>query len=334
MGLPTVGLSHASVTAKQARAVLKPARLRPGQTVGVVSPAGSTHEAVRFEILEETLAALGLQMKLGAHAQDRWGYLAGTDAERAADLNALFADPDVDAILAVTGGWGAARLLPHLDYDVIRANPKVLMGYSDVTVLLIALYAKTGLVTFHGPNGTSRWNAFSVDHMRRVLFDAEAAFLQNPTETGDNLVQVEHRIRTITPGRARGRLVGGNLTVLTAIVGSDYLPDWRGHLLFLEDINEGIYRIDRMLTQLKLAGILDQVAGVVFGKCTRCDADSGYSSFTLEEVLVDHLRPLGVPAWHGAMIGHLADKFTVPLGVEAEIDAETGTIRLLEPAVT
>ena len=149
----------------------------------------------------------------------------------------------------------------------------------------------------------------------------------------DTLTQVSHRVRIIAPGTARGRLVGGNLTILTSIIGSGYVPDWSGHILFLEDVGEAIYRVDRMLTQLKLAGVLDQLAGVVFGKCTDCKADSGYSSFTLEEVLIDHFRPLGVPCWHGAMIGHIDEKFTVPVGVEVEIDADKGTIRLLEPAV-
>ena len=313
--------------------VLKPKRIAPGDTVGVVSPASITHQPVRFEILEETLDALGLKTKFGQHAQDRWGYFAGKDEARAADLNRMFADPDVDHIFAVTGGWGAARTLPHLDYDVIRANPKILMGYSDVTALLVGLYAKTGLVTFHGPNGLSTWNQFTVDHTRPLLFDAQTPLLQNPTDKGDNLAQIDDRVRTITPGTVRGRLVGGNLTVLTAIIGSDYLPDWSGHILFLEDINEAVYRVDRMMTQLKLAGVLDQIAGFVFGKCTDCGADSRYSSFTLEEVLFDHIQPLGIPAYHGAMIGHIADKFTVPLGIEAELNADAGTLQLLEPAV-
>lgn len=313
--------------------LVKPRRLRPGDTVGLISPAGITFEPVRLEIMEETLAALGLNTKHGPHLMDRWGYLAGADADRAADVNQMFADPDVDAVFAFHGGWGTARILPLLDYDAIRQNPKIVLGYSDITALLVALYARAGLVTFHGPLGNSTWNTFSADYLRRILFDAEPVTLQNPTDRGDNLAQVANRVRTITPGTVRGRLVGGNLTVLTALIGSAYLPDWTGHILFLEDINEDVYRIDRMLTQLKLAGVLDRIAGFVFGKCTDCDPGSGYSSFTLEEVFIDHIRPLGIPAWHGAMIGHIEDKFTVPLGVEVEIDAEAGTIRMLEAAV-
>lgn len=319
--------------AAPAPAPIRPPRLQPGQTVGIVSPSSATFRPVGLEIVEESLAALGLGMKLGSHVLNRWGYLAGRDADRAGDINALFADPDVDAIFALRGGWGAARLLPLLDFEVIRANPKIFMGYSDITALLVSIYARAGLVTFHGPNAGS-WNTFTVEHARPVLFDGEAVTLRNPVYLGDGLAQTADRVRTITPGIARGRLVGGNLTVLTAIVGSDYLPDFTGHILFLEDVDENIYRVDRMLTQLRLAGILDGIAGFVFGKCTECDpGGAGYGSFTLEEVLADHVEPLGVPAWQGSMIGHIGNKFTVPIGVEVEIDAVAGTIRMLEGAV-
>lgn len=313
--------------------IRKPPRLQPGDVVGLVSPAGAVYEAEDVEVVQETLAALGLKSRAGAHVLDRYGYLGGTDEARAADLNAMFDDPEVKAVLALRGGWGCNRLLPLLDYDAVRRHPKIVVGYSDITSLLVALYAKTGLVTFHGPVGISTWNPFSVDYFRRILFDGEAVRMENPADTGSSLVQTDDRVQTITPGRARGRLVGGNLTVLTSMMGSPYLPDWRGHILFLEDTGEEIYRIDRMLTQLRLAGVLEQLAGFVFGTCTNCDPGRGYGSLTLMDVFADHLRPLGIPAWYGSMIGHISDKFTMPLGVEAEVDAEAGTITLLEPAV-
>lgn len=312
---------------------VKPRRLRPGATVGLVSPASATWAAEEMVIIQETVEALGLKAKLGRHVLDRYGYLAGKDEDRAADLNAMFADDAVDAILCVRGGWGSNRLLPLLDYKMIAAHPKVLLGYSDITSLLTAIHARTGLVTFHGPVGASSWNAYSLAYARRILFDAEAVVMDNPRVKGDNLTVTADRIRTITPGIASGPLLGGNLTVLAAMLGSDYLPDWTGAILFLEDIHEDIYRIDRMMTQLKLAGVLDKIAGCVFGKCTKCGPGEGYGSLTLAEVLDDHLKPLKVPAWHGAMIGHIDNKFTVPVGVRAEIDAIRGTITMLEPAV-
>ena len=313
---------------------LKPDRLKPGDVVGLINPAGATYQTSDIDEVKESLAALGLGFKMGEHVLDRYGYLAGKDQDRAKDMNTLFEDPSVQAILAVRGGWGCNRILPLLDYDLYRRNPKVLMGYSDITSLLVAVYARSGLVTFHGPVGTSTWNQFSVDYVRRILFNGEMVTMQNPTATGDNLTRTKDRIETITPGTARGRLVGGNLSVLTAMVGSPYLPSWKNAILFVEDDGEQVYRIDRMLTQLQLAGILSQLAGFVFGKCTNCGPGEGYGSLTLEEVLADHIKPLGIPAWYGAMIGHIENKFTVPVGIEAEIDAERGTIRMTETAVT
>ncbi|MBC8376625.1 MAG: LD-carboxypeptidase [FCB group bacterium] len=313
--------------------VIIPPRLKPGDVIGLVSPAGITRSKDKLNIIEETLAALDLKLHVDEHAMDRWGYLAGKDEVRAEAINKMYKDPEVDAILTFIGGWGCARLLPYLDYGMIQKHPKIIMGFSDVTALLLAIYAKTGMVTFHGPSGRSGWNTFTVDYVKRLLFDGEVITYKNPDDRGDNLTQVEDRIQTITPGKTQGRLVGGNLTVLTALIGSEYLPDWKGHILFVEDIGEGIYRIDRMMTQLKLAGVLDQLAGFVFGRCTDCDADSGYSSFTLQEVLEDHIKPLGIPAFRGSMIGHIKNKFTIPLGIEAEIDADRGTIQLLESAV-
>lgn len=313
--------------------VIKPARLKPGDTVALINPAGATFNSVDVDVARETLGALGLTVKLGEYALSRRGYFAGTDDERARDLNAQFADSAVRGIFTVRGGWGSSRLLPLIDFSLIRKNPKVVMGYSDITVLLLAIHAQTGLVTFHGPVGISSWNSYTVQFVRQILFEGQAVTMTNPKDIGDNLAQVEDRVQVITPGTARGKLLGGNLTVLSAIIGSPYVPDWRGAILFLEDTEEGIYRIDRMLTQLKLAGVLNQISGFVFGKCTKCGPGESYGSLTLEEVLNDHIRPLGIPAWFGAMIGHVPKVFTLPIGIQVEIDAGAGAIRLLEPAV-
>ena len=314
--------------------VIKPNRLRPGDTVGLFCPAAPAYSRETVQIAQESLQALGFQTKIGPHVYDRYGYLAGRDADRVADLHALFDDRSVKAVMAIHGGWGCARLLPLLDYNLIQRNPKILIGYSDITALLLAVYAKTGLVTYHGPVGSATFNAYTVEWFRRVLIDAEMVTMRNPTEKGDNLTQTQDRITTIRPGLARGRLVGGNLTVLSHLIGSAYLPDWRNAILFIEDTHEEVYRMDRMLTHLKLAGILDQLAGFVFGKCSDCGLSSGsYGSLTLDDVLNEHIIPLNKPAYSGAMIGHIRDKFTVPLGVEAELDTAAGTIRLLEPAV-
>jgi len=314
---------------------VRPPRLRPADTVGLVNPAGATWSPVDVDIVRETFEALGLKVRVGDHVLDRHGYLAGRDQDRADDVNRMFADRDVRGVVCIRGGWGCARLLPLLDYDAVRRDPKVLLGYSDITALHTALHARTGLVTFHGPVGISRWSRFNVEWLRRVVFGAEAVTFENDKEFDpeQTLAQRENRTRVLTPGVARGRLLGGNLTVLSAIVGSGYLPDFTGSVLFLEDVEEAPYRIDRMLTQLKLAGILDRAKAVVFGNCTGCAPGGGYGSLTLDDVLVEHLQPLGVPAWHGAQIGHIDEQFTLPVGAEVEVDAQAGTIRMLAPAV-
>jgi muramoyltetrapeptide carboxypeptidase len=298
-----------------------------------VAPASANFLQADIEQGRLLIEALGLRPKLGAHLSKRYGYLAGSDSERAADLNAAFADPEVKGIFAIRGGWGCARLLPHLDYDAARRHPKVLLGYSDVTALLLALHARAGLVTFHGPVGLSAWTAFTLGHARSVLFEGGTPTFANILVDDGRLVPENWRTRTLTPGVARGRLLGGNLTVLSHLVGTPYLPDWDGALLFLEDINEDIYRMDRMFTHLALAGVLRRVAGVVFGTCSECEPGSGYGALTLEQVLADHVAALGVPAYSGAMIGHMDDQFTLPLGALAELDAGAGTLRLLAPAV-
>lgn len=303
--------------------LLRPPRLQPGDLIGLINPATARPEIIPTEIMAESIEALGLRTRRGANYYARWGSLAGTDEQRLADIHAFFADPQVRGIWA-TGGWGSARLLPLLDYELIRSNPKVLVGYSDSTALLNGIHGMTGLVTFHGPFPRSRRSAA---YQRRLLLEGRELALRNPQEIADNeTVVTAHRIRTITPGRARGPLLGGNLTVLSAIIGSPYLPSFDGAILFLEDVNEALYRVDRMLTQLRLAGVLDRIAGFVFGNCTDCDPGAGYGSLTLEEIIRDHVEPLGVPAWTGAMIGHIPEQFTLPLGVEARIDADRGEL--------
>lgn len=317
------------------RSLLKPPRLKPGTIVGIVSPASATFVRQDLDIVQDVVRALGLEPRLAPHVLDRYGYLAGKDRDRAADINQFFADPQVGAILPIRGGWGCSRILPYLDYKLIRQHPKIIVGFSDITTLILAINAQTQLITFHGPNGLSSWNPAQTDYFRRVLFTAESLTFQNFSDEADlnRLMAVKYRIQTITPGIARGRLVGGNLSVLSALVGSAYLPDWKGAILFLEDINENIYRLDRLLTHLKLAGVFEQLAGFIFGQCPECKPDADYGSLTLEEVVWNYIQPLGIPAWYGATIGHIDTIFTLPIGLEVEIDASTGTIRMLESAV-
>ena len=309
-------------------------RLQPGDTLALVSPANATHEREPLAIAIESLQALGFKVKEMPHLKSRYGHFAGTDAERASDINAAFADDSVAGIMAMTGGSGCNRIVDRLDYGLIRKKPKFFGGFSDLTSLVNAIQAQTGLVTFHAPMGGSEWTAFSVASFRAVVMEGQAATLRNPPpEPGDNLVATQDRITTIRPGRARGVLVGGNLTVLASLAGSASWPDFKGAVLFLEDVNEAIYRIDRLLSTLRLAGALDALAGVVLGKFTKCEPGEGYGVLTLDEVFDDYFKGLGVPVFRGAMIGHIKRKLTLPVGAEVEIDADAGTIRLLQAAV-
>ena len=324
----------AAARAPAPAAVRKPPRLRPGDTVGLIEPAGFTDDLFDLDLVKETIVAMGLKPRLGKHLAERQGYLAGTDADRAADVNAMFADPDVRAVFAVRGGWGCARILPLLDFATIRAKPKLLIGFSDITALHLAFAARAGFPTIHGPNAASSWPRFSWEAFRAIAFDGATPTLVSPAGQEDRLVQRNGRIRTFRGGKATGRLLGGNLTVLAALVGTSWLPDFDGAILFLEDVGEAPYRIDRMLTQLSLAGLLGKVAGVVFGQCNNCAAsEPSYGGFTVSQVLQQHFEPLGVPAFQGAAFGHIASQFSLPVGIRAEIDADIGSIQLLEPAV-
>ncbi|WP_426268052.1 S66 peptidase family protein [Sphingomonas sp. LHG3443-2] len=312
----------------------KPPRLRAGDKVALVAPAGFYADQLDFQLVTEAITAMGLVAVPQPHWKDRFGYLAGTDKDRAADLNAAFADRSIRAVMAMRGGWGSQRLLPFLDWATIRANPKLLVGFSDITALHLAIQARASFPTIHGPTAGSSWSKYSYAAFRDLAFDGKLPLYRNPIAEQDRLVQRQGRTQTLRPGKASGKLLGGNLTVLASLVGTPWLPDFSGAILFLEDTDEAPYRIDRMLTQIGQAGILRRVAGVVFGQCTNCKPSDGSTSlFTLDEVLAQHLTPLGVPVYTGAMFGHIDNQFSLPVGCRAEIDADAGTIRLLEAPV-
>lgn len=317
--------------ASPAKAVIKPRPLQPGDTVGLVSPSAATADLLEFQLVQQAMQALGLKVKKGNFIANRRGHLAGSDAERAQDLNAMFADAEVKAVICLRGGSGAARILPLLDYALIAANPKPLLGYSDITALHCALQAKTGLISFHGPNGTDSWPAFNVKQFQQLFFDKTLPLYQNEPEDADELVPRNNQTLTIRSGVAEGRLVGGNLTVLTALSGTPFFPDCRDKILFIEDIAEPPYRIDRMLSTLALNGTLAQIKGLVFGGCTDCDPEHGYGNLTLDQILQDYVLPLQIPAYRGAMIGHLKRQFILPVGAKVRLDATAGTLQLLEP---
>ncbi|MBX9898271.1 MAG: LD-carboxypeptidase [Qipengyuania sp.] len=312
------------------RATSKPPRLRPGDTVGVVSPASTMSSEDGLDRAEWWIRGMGLVPKFGPNAGGRWGYLAGTDEQRAADLNAAYADPEVKAVFAVRGGWGGARILPLLDWATIRANPKLLIGFSDVTALHLAFAARAGFPTIHGGNATSSWRKASWESLWHLAFAADAPTL------GGAAIEAEtgRPARTITGGKATGRLLGGNLTILSTLMGTGWLPDLEGAVLFLEDVNEAEYRVDRMFQQLKLAGVLGGLAGTIFGQCTGCATSApDYSGFTLDQLIDHYFAPLGIPAVTGFDTGHIANQLSLPSGARVELDGDARTVRVLERVV-
>ena len=294
-----------------------PEPLKEGSRVGIVAPASRITDPDVFKQIKKSMDELGLIPDFGPSVNAAYGYLSGTDQERANDLNEYFRNPDIDGIFALRGGWGSSRILPLLDFEAISANPKFFCGYSDITSLHLAIHAKTGLVTFHGPNSNTEYTEWTKEHFVDVAFAKKSRYELRPAPEMESF--------TIREGKASGRFFGGNLTVLTSLIGTQYLPDLAGSILFLEDIDEDVYRVDRMLSQLALSGILSQVSGVVFGKCMLCD-ESKPNTLTLRQVLEDHLLPLEIPAFYGTMISHEKDIFTVPVGWPVNIDASGFTI--------
>ncbi|HUP64750.1 MAG TPA: LD-carboxypeptidase [Thermoanaerobaculia bacterium] len=312
--------------------LIRPRALREGDTVGLVLPASMEFDTHEIEMAREQLEALGFQVRVGQNAVNRHGYFAGTDRERSADVNAMFADPAIDGIFCYTGGWGTPRILPFLDYEMIRRNPKVIIGFSDITALINVIHQRTGLVTFHGPVASTNFEPYSLANMRRVIMSSEPiGTLTNPPKRETELVQRRYRTWTLRGGTASGRVVGGNLTLMAALMGTPYEIDTSNAILFLEDVREAIYRVDRMLTQLAQGGSFERIAGVAFGFCSDCPAER--ASFSLEQVLEDHFGRLGVPVFAGLAFGHIEQKLTLPIGMNCTIDADAGTVTIAEAAV-
>src|SRR5579872_1407362 len=308
----------------------KPKRLAPGDTIGLVSPSGPTTPAgattpEHIELARRRFLGAGFRTVLAPHALDVRGYLAGSDADRVADLHAMFADPAVQGILCVRGGYGAHRLLDALDYEMIRTHPKVFIGYSDITALHLAFHARSGFVTFHGPMTTALSRADPHDFLsclRAVARPEPLGALANPPGAPP--------IETLVPGETEGELIGGNAALLTALLGTPYEPEFTGRLLFLEDLGDRLYRLDRKLAHLRLAGVFERVAGIIIGE-SRYPADP--EGLALRQILDDLIVPLGKPAIYGLACGHGAYHLTLPVGVRAHLDATRGVVRILEAGV-
>jgi muramoyltetrapeptide carboxypeptidase len=317
------------------KAAVRPPKLAPGSRVALVAPAGPLLEGDDLTRAVELCRALGYEPLLGHHAGRKYGYLAGTDDERVNDLNAALNDPSIDAIWCIRGGYGTTRILHRIDFDALAERPRPLVGFSDITAILVAGLKRAGVVTFHGPVARAPMPAFSRGHFERVLACPEpVGRLGRLPPRSDVLVPRDDRIVPLQGGVAEGHLIGGNLTLLQCLIGTPYFPDLDGAILFLEEVGEALYRVDRILAHLRLIGALDRLAGVVIGRFTELERQIPDGALGLDEVLSTYFRPLGIPVAYGFPIGHIDDQWTLPLGVRARLDADAGELELLEAAVS
>jgi len=312
--------------------IKKPPRLKKGDKIGLIAPA-SAPTVDKFEHAIYNLESLGLNVKAGMYAREKTGFLAGTDDQRRSDLMRMFEEDSIKAIWAVRGGYGTTRILPYLDYRLIRKHPKILVGFSDITALTNAIFARSGVVGFHGPVAASEWTDYDRHYIQKMLFETHVRIAVEPDGANGDQTDPLFSPRVITPGHMTGRVVGGNLTLLSAMVGTGLLPDFKDKIVLIEDIDEAPYRIDRMLTQLLTSTKLYQAAGILLGVFKGCETDNKENSFTLQEVLRDRLGQLGMPVYYGFPFGHIRDQPVLPIGIKASFDTSERILKYLESPV-
>lgn len=336
-----------------------PPRLKYGDTIAIVASASNISNLDEIPAIRQRFESMGFRVILGKHIYSQnplplgakqlsasnpdvktnlnHAYIqyAGTDIERASDLMDMFKNPVVKAIIELRGGYGSAQILNLLDYKIIKQNPKILIGFSDITSLLLAINQQTGLITFHGPVAMVNWDSFSYSYFKRlVMHGASPLVLDSYIPALDSDGNVSNLSFTITSGRAQGKLIGGNLTLLVNLLGTKYQPDFNHSILFVEDVNiNDLYEIDRMLSQLKNSGALNKISGFVFTSCSNCNLTSlGYA--TLMKTFKQYIKPLKIPAFYGTMVGHFQANYTLPIGAIVEIDADNNSITIKNRVVS
>lgn len=332
IGFPFIGFTkHSSMTFS--KRIIKPKRLKPGDTIGLITPASPITEE-QLDKAIQNIEDLGFKLAYNRRRLlARNGYLAGKDIVRADEINRMFDNKDIDGIWCIRGGYGVTRMLDMLNYKVIRQNPKPLIGYSDVTALHQAIFKKTGLVCFHGPVGASEFTSYTQKYVRQVISEINAPFKIEASPQNEAMENRVYNSYVINDGIAEGRLIGGNLTLVSSLVGTPYDISYKDKLVFLEDVGEKPYRIDRMLTQMLSAGKFDKVKGIILGVFYNCEASESENSLTLAEMFEDRLGALNIPVIYGMSFGHISNQFTLPLGINARLNTTDKTLTLLEAAV-
>lgn len=304
---------------------MKGRRLEKGATIGIVAPASCSSKEKVLEA-KKNIEEIGFNVVLGESTLKKWHSFSDTDENRAKDINEFFKNPSIDAIMCMRGGYGSNRLVEHLDLEAIRNNPKIFIGYSDITTLHLIFNEKLDLITFHGPMAVSNF----LDGYSEKTYES---FIKSVTSTSNyEINNFDKKIEIINSGRAKGKLVGGNLTTLVSTLGTKYDIDYNGKILFLEDIGEKTYRIDRLLNHLKKYGVFSKIKGLILGDFKNCDKSSP-EDMSLEEVFEDYFKKLTIPVIKNIQSGHCDSMVTLPLGAMCEIDSETLKIKILEGVV-
>jgi len=311
--------------------IIKPKRLKQGDVIGIISPASSPDDNSKINRGVAYLEKLGYRVEVGKNVGSHEGYLAGTDSQRLADLHEMFKNRQIKAILSIRGGYGSGRLLDKIDYKLIRNNPKIFVGYSDINALQMAFFAKTGLITFAGP-------MVAVDFHDEVSTFTEEVFWRTIT-SNKKIGRIQNprkeKFYVLNKGRSSGRILGGNLSLINSLIGTEYFPKLKGAILLLEDINEAPYRIDRMLNQLRLSKILKQINGVILGHFVDCyEQDPTKQTFTLNEVIIEYFQNLKMPVIYNVKHGHIKENITIPYGLKCVLNATRGFIEIPENAVS
>ena len=309
--------------------MIKPKKLQKGDTIGIISPAGVVYNNNNWDSAISFFEKRGYKVKISSHSKDRHYYLAGKDQHRAQDLTEFFEDRDVKAILCSRGGYGTYRILDLINYKKIEQNPKIFVGYSDITALLLAFYQKADLLTFHGPLflsdfGKKELNGHTIQNFFEIL-EGKASIpylFKNPLE-----------YKCIKSGEAKGGLISANLSVLCGLLGSPYFPDLKGKILLLEDVGEKLYKIDRMILQLKLSGVFNQISGLLFGEFTSMVKTNTEEIDKLEpiDLIKDLTKENNIPVGYGFSSGHGEFKSTLPVNVNCYFNSSNFTLEILEP---
>jgi muramoyltetrapeptide carboxypeptidase len=307
--------------------IIKPEKLKQGDVIGIISPSSPVSDRGKLDAGVSYFEKMGYRVKIGKNVMKERGYLAGTDEERVEDIHNMFLNDDVKLIICLRGGYGASRLLDKIDYGIIKNNPKIFCGYSDITVLQNAFFHKTGLVTFAGPMA-------GVDFYKDISEFTAENFWKSVTSSEPIKVNYpgKERLSSYKGGIAEGRLIGGNLSLFSTLIGTEYLPEPEGKILFLEEVGEVPYRIDRMLNQLRLSGFLGKIKGVILGSLTDCmESDPQRKSLKLEDVMEDYfIKNFLAPVLYNLKHGHINDNLTIPIGVNVRINGTNCSIDFLE----